>query len=124
MRQRFDKDRVSKCRCRCDGLRPSVERPISDAHVLRPGRNQAPAHGCELANLAAFFLADREDGLCRRNVVSRTILNFITGRLKAVGNVLLRVRQSVSVTHQLNVADYPPFVGNAESYMRSHSSGP
>ena len=58
-----------------------------------------------MANLSALFLADREDGLCRRNVVSGTILNLISARLETFGKVLLRLRQSVSVTHQFIVAD-------------------
>ena len=58
-----------------------------------------------MANLFALFCSDREDWLRRRNVVSRTILNFITRRLKTFGKVLLRVRQSVSVTHPIILAD-------------------
>jgi len=70
-----------------------------------PGWNQSPTHGCEVANLFALFFADGQDWLRWRNVVSRTILNFITGRLKTVDKVQLRVRQSASDTHQLIVAD-------------------
>jgi len=118
----FHKNRISKCRCRRNGFRPCVERFISDAHVSRPRRNQPPTHGCELANLLALFLADGQDLLRRRNVVSRTILNFITGRLKTVGKVLLRVRQSVSVAHQSIVADSEavPRLGNAKDRAKGH----
>jgi len=58
-----------------------------------------------MANVFALFFSDREDWLRRRNVVSRTILNSITRRLKTVGKVLLRVRQSVAVTHPIILAD-------------------
>ena len=58
-----------------------------------------------MANLFALFFSDRQDWLRRRDVVSRTILNFITGRLKTVDKVLLRVRQSVPVTHATILAD-------------------
>src|SRR5437667_6260438 len=78
---------------------PSVERPISDAHVLCPGWNQSPTHGCEVANLFALFFEDNQDWLRWRNVVSRMLFNFIIRRLKPFSKVLLRVRQSVSVTH-------------------------
>ena len=97
----FGKDRISKCRCLCHGLRPSVERPISDAHVFCPGWNQSPTHGCEVANLFALFFADDQDGLRWRNVVSRMLFNFIIRHLKTFSKILLRVRQSVSVTHSL-----------------------
>jgi len=95
----FGKDRISKCRCGCHGLRPSVERPIPDAHVFCPGWNQSPTHGCEVANLFALFFEDNQDWLRWRNVVSRMLFNFIIRRLKPFSKVLLRVRQSVSVTH-------------------------
>ena len=58
-----------------------------------------------MANFFALFFSDRQDWLRRRDVVSQTILNFITGRLKTLGKVLLRVRQSVSVTHPIILAD-------------------
>src|SRR5215472_12377728 len=54
----FGKDRISKRRCRCHGLRPGVEPPTSDAHVLCPGRNQSPTHVCEMTYLFALFFAD------------------------------------------------------------------
>ena len=96
---------MSKCRCRCYSLRPSVERPISDAHVFCPGGNQSPTHCREVANLFALLFADDQDGLRWRNVVPRMVFNFIMRRLKTFSQVLLRVRQSVSVTHKLIVAD-------------------
>jgi hypothetical protein len=81
------------------------DRFISDAHVSRPGRNQPPTHCCELANLFAVFFPNRDDGLRRRNVVSRMLFNFVIRNLKALGKVLLRVRQSVAVTHLIILAD-------------------
>src|SRR5437667_1555699 len=84
---------------------PSVERPISDAHVLCPGWNQSPTHGCEVANLFALFFEDNQDWLRWRNVVSRMLFNFIIRRLKPFSKVLLRVRQSVSVTHTFILTD-------------------
>src|SRR6266566_7287526 len=101
----FGKDRISKCRCGCHGLRPRVERPISDAHVLCPRWNQSPTHRCEVANLFALFFADGQDRLRWRNVVSRMRFNFIIRRLKPFSKVLLRVRQSVSVTHTFILTD-------------------
>src|SRR5713226_6026908 len=96
---------MSKCGCHRDCLRPSVERSIANAHVFRPSRNQSPTHGCEVATLLSLFFADCQDWLSRSNVVSRTLFNFIIRSLKALGKVLLRVRQSVSVAHQSIVAD-------------------
>jgi hypothetical protein len=58
-----------------------------------------------VANLFALFFADDQDGLRWRNVVSRMLFNFIIRSLKTVGEVLLRVRQSVSVTHLIILAD-------------------
>src|SRR6266576_1317265 len=73
----FPKNRSSKSWCRCYGLRPCIERPSYAAHVLCPGWNQSPTHGCEAANLLALFFADDQDRLCWRNVVAQTILDFI-----------------------------------------------
>jgi hypothetical protein len=58
-----------------------------------------------VANLFALFFADDQDRLRWRNVVSRMLFNFIIRSLKALGKVLLRVRQSVSVTHPIILAD-------------------
>ena len=58
-----------------------------------------------MTSLFALFLPDRNHRLRWRNVVSWTIFNFIIRRLKTFSKVLLRVRQSVSVTHRLIVAD-------------------
>jgi len=101
----FPKNRMSKCRRRCDGLRPCVERFISDAHVFRPGRNQSPTHCREVSNFLTVLSTHSQDWLRRSNVVSRTILKFSIRSLKALGKVLLRVRQSVSVTHPIILAD-------------------
>jgi hypothetical protein len=36
-----------------------------------------PAHGCELASFLSIFFADGDDLLGRRDVVPRTVFNFI-----------------------------------------------
>ena len=79
----FRQNRLSKCRRGCDRLRPGVQRPGSDAHFPGPGRNQSPTHVSEMPSLFAVFFPDRDDTLSRRNAVSRTLFNFIIGRLKA-----------------------------------------
>ena len=58
-----------------------------------------------MANLFALFFADGQDRLRWRNVVSRMRFNFIIRRLKPFSKVLLRVRQSVSVTHTFILTD-------------------
>ncbi len=59
-----------------------------------------------VVNLQVFLPISphRHTGLRWRNVVARTVLDFIP-RLKPFGQILFRVRQSVSVTHQFIVAD-------------------
>ena len=60
-----------------------------------------PAHGRELARLLALFFANCQDRLRWRDVVARTFLDFILG-LETLGQMLFRMRQSVSVTHELS----------------------
>ncbi len=51
-----------------------------------------------------MFFANRQDRLRWRDVVPRTFLDFIPG-LEPLGQIVFRVRQSVSVAHQFIVAD-------------------
>lgn len=84
------------------------------SHIVnRPG--MLPVHSCEVSRLFAVFFPDRNDRLRRRNVVSRTLVNFILRRSKALSEMLLRVRQSVSVAHQFIVADSEVIPANADS---------
>jgi hypothetical protein len=56
-------------------------------------------------NSLAVLSAHGQDWLRWRNVVSRMLFNFIIRRLKTFSKVLLRVRQSVAVTHPIILAD-------------------
>ena len=80
----------------------SVRFPILAS--LAPGTDESPAHGCKAANLSTPHLADGEDRLCRRDVVSRMIVNLFRG-FKALGQILLRARQSVSIAHPYILTD-------------------
>ncbi len=60
-----------------------------------------------VVNLRVFLPhlpADRHNRLRWRDVVARTVLEFVP-RFETLGQILLRVRQSVSVAHQFIVAD-------------------
>ena len=65
-----------------------------------------PNYGCDVTNLFALFFADGQDRLRWRNVVSRMLFNFIIRYLKTISKILLRVRQSVTVTHPTILADW------------------
>jgi len=59
-----------------------------------------------VTNLFALFFAHDQDWLRWRNVVSRMLFNFIIRYLKTISKILLRVRQSVTVTHPTILADW------------------
>lgn len=106
----FRKNRISNCRCRCDGLRPCVERAISNANVFcHEGINPQRI----VVKYRTFLPCSRhtvKTGCVGAVLYRGRFFNFISGRLKTFGEVLLRVRQSVSVKHQFIVADRSHFV--------------
>ena len=97
-------DRISKCWRRCHSLRASVKSSIPNARVFSPRRDKSPAHRCEAANFLTVHMADGENRLCRRDVVSRMIVKLFGG-LKTLRQILLRARQSVSVAHSCILTD-------------------